>query len=138
MAKKQTRRAVSLNRAVYDALKAACAKHRVSASSVVNTLITRWLELGTVTDGYVVVPDEIVVDVKARPVPRHEHLGKQQLAQLEWRKQEQLRRDFEQRANANPCRRERCAIVGLHPAHDEAASKTPPKTALSEARSDLK
>lgn len=123
MAKRQTRRGVSLNRGVYERLSQVCAAHNASMASVVETLIRHWLELGTFADGEAAFSDELVVGVKATPAPSPAIVARRQSSlrlTLDARKVEQLRRDFEARANANPCRREQCSILGLHPAHGEA------------------
>lgn len=116
MAKVQSRRGVSLNRAVHDQLSRVCAARGIAMASVVERLIKQWLELGTFADGSVpIVPDEVVVGVTARPA--------QKLPAIDTRKAaEALKADYEARAAKNPCRRERCGILGLHPAHDGGAA----------------
>lgn len=131
MAKKQTRRSVSLSRAVYDAAVKLAAERGVSLASLV--------ELGLRSQG-LEAPEGMHYDPVARAYvgndaakERNMDAAREAIAVriaerhrgvvCSFAEIERRQREHEAKAIANPCRAEYCRIQGLHPADDQRHSK---------------
>lgn len=129
MAKKQTRRSISLSKVSYEALKVHCEAAGISMSQMVEIVL--WEKLGLPKPIQKQPPVDVVRALeestpKVRapdPAPRNlgERIALQQrkIASKEAAEAAVRQREFEEASWRNPCRISGCRTLGLHPAHDD-------------------
>lgn len=126
MGRIQTRRSVSLNGKLHARLAAKCAAYGLAQASVIELLVEQWLDTVQDLTPLQPLPEEEVarVAVKASPAPKEEHVV-QRATSLRLT-MDKRRADAAERARAeairlaaeDPCRRDGCAIIELHPHSD--------------------
>lgn len=126
MAKKQTRRSVSVSRTVYDAAAKLAAARGVSIASLVEAgLRMQGLEAPEGVH-YDPVSRSMVADIATRErfgMTVRQALAVKPVATPSFADVEQRAREHEQHALEHPCRAEYCRITGLHAADDPRHSK---------------
>lgn len=141
MAKRQTRRSISVSKEVFYRAQALAREQEMSLSQLIETMLRG--ELGLPPNEYSPSVRKTQREKRERMAQESKEIIRQraeeraELHQQKWQEDKKKREraiaeetsrraiektaEYERRTFENPCREEKCHIIGAHPAHEDAA-----------------